>query len=438
MPPVEPRIGVIGLGHVGLVTALGLAEVGWNVSGVDDDARKLDAIARGRAPFFEPDLEALLVKHRETGRFRTFTTLEEVVDRSNVIFICVGTPQKDNGEADLSQLENVARAIATNHDGSLLLVEKSTAPVTSASWIAQTVSRYGRSKGRGLSVACNPEFLREGTAVHDFLHPDRLILGVDGDEARDSLLRIYESFDCPKLVTDLNTAELIKHSANAFLSTKISFINVVADLCEATGADVTKVAEGLGLDPRIGPAYLNAGIGFGGYCFPKDIRAFTHIGETHRVDMSLLRAVEDVNLKRVNRFLERLRAKVWILKGKTIGILGLAFKAGTDDIRESPAISVVRRLIEEGSLLRVYDPQAMVAARAVLDYEHIEYCRSPYGAAEGSDALLLLTEWPEFDTLDLVKLKNGMRQPVFGDGRNVLDPARARAAGFDYFSVGRP
>lgn len=289
-------------------------------------------------------------------------------------------------------------------------------------------------------MACNPEFLREGTAVKDFLHPDRIVLGVDSEETRDILLRLYEPIDCPKLVTDLNTAELIKHASNAFLSTKISFINMVADICEATGADVTEVAEGLGLDPRIGPAFLGAGIGFGGYCFPKDIRAFVHIGESHRVDMGLVKAAEQVNLKRVDRFLEKLRSRIWVLRGKSIGILGLAFKPGTDDVRESPALAVVQRLHAEGASLRLYDPEAMEVVRRILPEEagRIAYVTTPYEVFRQADAVLLLTEWPQFAELDLTELKGLMRVPVIGDGRNFFDPEAMRAAGFDYFSVGRP
>jgi len=433
------KVSVVGLGHVGLVTALGLAEIGWTVVGTDSDPKKLAAIRDGKCPFYEPGLQQLLVKHLDSRRFVPNGNLADSVSATSVVFICVGTPQKESGEADLSQLDHVARAIAEHSDGNLLLVEKSTAPVTSARWIARTVQQYGRD-GVKVNVACNPEFLREGTAVNDFLHPDRIVLGVDCDETRDTLLKIYEPIDCPKLVTDLNTAELIKHSANAFLSTKISFINMVADLCEATGADVTKVAEGMGLDPRIGPAYLGAGIGFGGYCFPKDIRAFVHIGESHRVDMSLLKAAEQINLKRVDRFLEKLRARVWVLRGKTIGILGLAFKAGTDDVRESPALAVVRQLHSQGAILRLYDPQAMDAVRQALPEEpgRLEYVKSPYEVAKQADAVLLLTEWPEFANLDLAKLRDSMRLPVIGDGRNLLDPAAVRVAGIDYFSLGRP
>lgn len=438
-PSADISVSVVGLGHVGLVTALGLAEMGWRVLGTDQDSRKLESIKAGEAPFYEPGLQELLDKHLDSGLFNPLADLDDSISRASVVFLCVGTPQRSNGEADLSQLESVARSVAQRRNDYLLVVEKSTAPVTSAQWIGRTVERYGHSKDR-IDIACNPEFLREGTAVHDFLNPDRIVLGVETDRAKDILLQIYAPLDCPKLVTDLNTAELIKHASNAFLSTKISFINMVANLCEATGADVTKVSEGLGLDPRIGRSFLNAGIGFGGYCFPKDIRAFAHIGEVHGVNMSLLRAVEDINLDRVERFIARLRSHLWMLNGKTVAVLGLAFKPGTDDVRESPAVAVARRLREDGANLRLYDPQAGIHARSLLPAEpgRVEYFDDPYKAVQQADAALVLTEWPEFAELDLGRVKKLMRVPILGDGRNVYDPSSVRKLGFEYFSVGRP
>jgi UDPglucose 6-dehydrogenase len=288
-------------------------------------------------------------------------------------------------------------------------------------------------------VASNPEFLREGKALEDFFHPDRIVCGVESDRARDILNGLYRALRCPLMITDISTAELIKHAANAFLSNKISFINMVADLCEKVGADVTAVARGIGLDSRIGPQFLDAGIGYGGYCFPKDLRAFIYLAEEHGVDFSLLREVERINQRRVEVFLGKVRQALWVLRGKTIGILGLAFKPGTDDIREAVSLKIMRALLDEGSLLRIYDPQAMPNTQQTFPAApaQIIYCNSAYEAAHGAQALLLLTEWEEFRQLDLTRVRDLMEVPVLVDGRNLYDPAAARQAGFEYISIGR-
>lgn len=453
-------IAVLGMGHVGLPTALGLAELGWQVIGADDMADKVADLKAGKPTFYEPKLESLLAKHLASGRFWPTADVEKAIAASRVLFVCVGTPQRESGAADMGQIEAVARTIARNLNSYKLIVEKSTVPASTAERIRQTIQRYARPSPRGNSkggnaprngkaaasgatlrfdVASNPEFLQEGKAVENFFHPDRIVIGVESDQARELLEEIYRPLNCPLVVTDLATAELIKHSANAFLSTKISFINMIADLCEAVGADVENVAQGIGLDARIGHQFLNAGVGFGGYCFPKDLRALIHLAEDHDVSCGILREVENVNLKRVSVFLDKLRHALWVLQGKTVGVLGLAFKPLTDDIREAPSMRIVGELLREGARVRLYDPQAMPNMRRVFPEEagRVDYCRSASEVARGAHAILLVTEWDEFRRLDWAKLRRSMEVPVLLDGRNFLDPSAIQAAGFEYFSMGR-
>jgi UDPglucose 6-dehydrogenase len=441
----KPRLAVLGLGHVGLPTALGFAEMGWEVIGADDDASKVAMIRSGQVPFYEPGLDDLLARVLAGGRLTLSHCVEEAVRAATILFVCVGTPQKDSGEADLSQVETLARIIARNLNGYKLIVEKSTVPAITAQWIKKTLNRFAKlAAAPGMQhaefdVASNPEFLQEGKALENIFRPDRVVVGVESERARALLERLYRPLDCPILFTNVSTAELTKHAANAFLSTKISFINMVADICEAVGADVTEVALGIGLDPRIGREFLNAGIGFGGYCFPKDLRAFMHLARENEVACGLLEEVEKVNLRRDEVFLKKVRQAVWVLKGKKIGVLGLAFKGGTDDIRESPALRIVRALLQEGALLRVHDPQAIEASRQEIPPQagHLEYCSSPYEAAHDAEALLVLTEWQEYRELDFVRLHELMEVPVIVDGRNLLAPEAARAAGFEYVDMGR-
>jgi len=458
----DAPITVLGLGHVGLPTALGLAELGRTVIGADDDPAKVALIRAGQPPFYEPGLSDLLAKHLKTGKFRPVEDVEAAVRSGSIIFICVGTPQRENGQADLAQVEAVARVVARNLNGYKLIVEKSTVPAITARWLKRTILRYSngrsttmpgtskslvRSSSRlnvralpaNFDVASNPEFLREGKALEDFFRPERVVCGVESDRAREILTEIYGPLHCPVVMTDVSTAELIKHAANAFLSTKISFINMVADLCEKVGADVTAVARGIGLDSRIGPQFLEAGIGYGGYCFPKDLRAFIRLAEEHSVDFSLLQEVERINQRRVDVFVRKVREALWVLRGKTIGILGLAFKPGTDDIREAVSLKIVKALLDEGSILQLYDPQAMPNTRSVCPEKpgQLAYCASAYEAARGAHALLLLTKWEEFRQLDLIRLRDLMEVPVLVDGRNTYDPSAAREAGFEYFSIGR-
>jgi len=374
-------VGVLGLGHVGLPTALTFAELGWKVVGTDHDAAKVKKITSGKSPFYEPGLEEMLQRHLESGHFRA---------TANV------------GSADLSQVEAAVRTIAQNLNSYKLVVEKSTVPVLTASWVKRTLERF-RCRTHEFDVASNPEFLREGTALHDCLDPDRVVIGVETGRAEELLRRLYQPLidrGLPPerlLITDLNTAELIKHTANAFLALKISFINMVADLCDATGADVVDVARGIGLDPRIGPHFLQAGIGFGGYCLPKDLRAFIHVAQEHNVNFSLLEEVERINRSRVECFIQKAKKALWVLKGKQLAIWGLSFKPNTDDIREAPSIRIIRRLLDEEAMLKLYDPAAMEAfQQEIPPSKQVYYARDPYEAVEGAHALLLLTEWEEF------------------------------------------
>jgi UDPglucose 6-dehydrogenase len=450
----DATITVLGLGHIGLPTALGLAELGRRVIGADDDKSKVALIRGGDPLFFEPGLSDLLSKHLQNGRFRPVEDVESAVREGSIIFICVGTPQMSNGQADLGQVEAVARVVARNLNGYKLIVEKSTVPAITAQWLKRTIVRYrpGRSSpamgdaNGGTSpaaptdfdVASNPEFLREGRAVEDFFHPDRIVCGVESERARELLTCLYSPLQRPIVVTNISTAELIKHAANAFLSMKISFINMVSDLCEKVGADVTAVTRGIGLDSRIGPQFLDAGIGYGGYCFPKDLRAFIYLAEEHGVDFSLLQQVEQINQRRVEIFVRKVRQALWTLRGKTLGILGLAFKAGTDDIREAVSLKIIQALLEQGSNLRLYDPAAMPNTQRVFPAgPQITYCTSAYEAVRGAQALLLVTEWPEFRELDLERVRDLMDVPILVDGRNLYDPEAVRKAGIEYISVGR-
>jgi UDPglucose 6-dehydrogenase len=440
----RPRLAVLGLGHVGLPTALGFANLGWEVIGSDEDASKLEMIQSGRAPFYEPGLDDLLVRELAGGRLKLTPRVEEAVREATILFVCVGTPQKETGEADLSQVEAIARIIARNLNGYKLVVEKSTVPAITAQWIKKTVARLAKLDTAGrlhseFDVASNPEFLQEGSAIENIFHPDRVVIGVESERARSLLEQLYQPLGCRILFTNISTAELTKHAANAFLSTKISFINMVADMCEAVGADVDQVAMGIGLDPRIGTQFLNAGIGFGGYCFPKDLRAFMHLAREHGINCGLLNEVENINLRRVDGFVKKVRQAVWVLQGKKLGVLGLAFKGGTDDIRESPAMYIVRALLEEGALLNVHDPQAMEASQREMPAQagRLKYCSSAYEAASGAHALLILTPWDEYRDLSLNRLHDLMEVPVIVDGRNLLDPVAVPAAGFEYIDMGR-
>lgn len=455
------KIAVIGVGHVGLPTALGLAELGWSVTGADQDVDKIRQLSEGRSPFYEPSMQNLLTKHLASGNFTVTNDVASAIEAASVLFICVGTPQRENGEADLSQIEVIARLIADHLNGYKVIVEKSTVPAVTSLWIKRTIMRFATARRRSGSegaeqsvtsvastgqfpdtrfdVASNPEFLQEGKAIENFFHPDRIVLGVESARAREMLESIYRPLNRPIVVTGLTTAELIKHAANAFLAMKISYINMVADVCEAVGADVTQVATGLGLDPRIGPDFLSAGVGFGGYCFPKDLKAFLYLAEKNGVNGSLLRDVERINQDRVDRLLEKLRRSLWIVRDKKIGIWGLSFKPNTDDTREAPSIRIIDALIKEGASLQLYDPEAMPRMQQIFPEKsgQVTYCSSAYQACEGAHALLLLTEWEEFRTADLKRVAGLMDLPIMLDGRNVFDPDEVGQAGIEYISIGR-
>jgi UDPglucose 6-dehydrogenase len=436
------KVAVVGMGHVGLPTALGLASMGWDVLGADASAPLISMLKRGEVPFYEPGLEDLLRK--QLGRkFLPVEDLNEAIRQATILFLCVGTPQRNTGEADLSQVESAARSIAHNLNGYKLIVEKSTVPAITAQWIRRTIQRFASNdhpEGVDFDVASNPEFLQEGVALTNVSRPERIVCGVESDRARAILEEIYRPLPSPLMMTGLSTAEIIKHAANSFLSMKISFINMVSDLCDAIGADVTQVARGIGMDSRIGPDFLQAGIGFGGYCFPKDLRAFIYLAEEHGVDFSLLKQVETINERRAELFIKKLRKALWVLHDKTIGILGLAFKAGTDDTRESPGLRIVDALLREGASLQLHDPKAMQLLRRVLPEQEgrLAYCESPYLAAAGAQALLILTDWPEYKQLDWSKVRCAMELPLVVDGRNLLDPEVMGRQGFEYISIGRP
>ncbi len=443
------NISVIGAGYVGLTTAACFAQIGHEVFCSERDQTKLTMLQAGVMPIFEPHLEDLVKRACSDGRLR-FGTTEEAVCEGETIFICVGTPPLANGDADLSAMEAVARMIAKRASGYRLIVEKSTVPVQTGAQLRKHLSVHS-TNGLKYDVASNPEFLREGTSIVDFLHPDRIVIGVDSSRAEQMLRDIYErviqqTFDCPVhpkcdqqsrptvLVVDTGSAELIKHASNSFLAMKISFINMVANLCELVGANVTKVAQGMGLDPRIGSAFLNPGIGFGGFCLPKDVQAFIRMAERSGCDFSLLNEVEKINQRCIEHFVEKIRRELWVLCGKKIAIFGLAFKPNTDDVRFAPAIAIARTLLAEGVDVRAYDPAAMDNARVVLP--DVTYCEDGYQAAEGADAVLLLTEWDEFRQMDWCRLATLVERTLIIDGRNALPVQDVIRNGFQYVGIG--
>jgi UDPglucose 6-dehydrogenase len=432
------KIGVIGTGYVGLVTAAGLADLGHLVIGTDKDIDKIGKVSRGFVPIYEPGLDELLASNLKKGRLSFSPDLDRAIRDSDVIFVCVGTPQHDDGSADMSQIEEVSRQIAENLNRYKLIVEKSTVPVKTSYWIKRTIGLYKKTDV-SFDVASNPEFLREGSAVSDFLRPDRIIVGVETERARDLLCGIYEKLRDRLVVTNIDTAELIKHASNSFLALKISYINLISNICERTEANVEQVAKGMGLDPRIGGRFLKAGIGYGGSCFPKDIKALMKIGEDLGVDMSLLKEADRINLDRIGAYLDKVKRALWILKNKKIAILGLAFKPETDDIREAPSIHIIRALLQEGARLRLYDPKAAENMKQLYpeEPERLQYADSPGQAVEGANALLVLTEWDEFGRLDLKEVKEAMANPIIIDGRNIFDPGEVRKLGFEYYSIGR-
>ncbi len=428
------KIAVVGSGYVGLVSGACFAGLGNRVICVDIDPRKIALLKKGRAPIYEPGLEELLREGIKKKNLSFTTDLKSAVKRSDLIFIAVGTPPKPNGEADLSFVENVARTVAREIRSYKLIVEKSTVPVQTGERIRQTIARFAR-KGVLFDVASNPEFLREGTAVQDFMNPDRIILGVESQKARKILVDLYKPLRSKILITDIKSAEIIKHASNSFLATKISFINAISNICEAAKADVELVAMGMGLDRRIGKNFLNAGLGFGGFCFPKDLAAFIQISEKLGYDFELLRAVERINEHQKKVFIKKIEEAIWNISDKTIGILGLSFKPNTDDMRFAPSVDIIAALRAQGAKIKAFDPHAMPKARKIL--KGVEFCKDAYAVAKGSDCLAILTEWDEFKELDFAKIKKMLNQPVIVDGRNLYDPKRMKSLGFRYTSMGR-
>jgi len=432
------KIGVIGTGYVGLVTAVCLADLGHKVTGTDVVKEKVDKASRGISHIYEPGLESLLKKNLKKGNLSFIHDLAKTIQSSDVLFVCVNTPQREDGSADMTYVEGVSRKIAENLNSYKVIVEKSTVPVRTSMWIKRTVSLH-KKREMDFDVASNPEFLREGSAVSDFLNPDRIVIGVETEKARDILVNVYRKFKDKILVTNIDTAELIKHASNSFLALKISYINLISDLCEKTEADIELVAKGMGLDPRIGSYFLRAGVGYGGSCFPKDIKALARIGEDLGVDVSLLKEAERINSRRSELFLEKIKNALWILKDKKIAVLGLSFKPETDDIREAPSIKVIRKLLEEGAELRLYDPKAMENMRKIFPEKarQVSYVKSSYEALKGANALLIITEWEEFKKLDLKKVKKLMANPIIVDGRNIFKPSQLKSLGFEYYPTGR-
>ena len=428
------NIAIIGTGYVGLVTGTCLAELGNNVICVDNNRSKIESLKRGHITIYEPGLAELVRRNKRQKRLIFTTNIKDAVKRSLVIFIAVNTPPKPNGEADLTFVENVTKSVAESMTSYKLIVEKSTVPIETGTWVKRTM-KINSKKEIPFDVASNPEFLKEGSAIEDFMHPDRIVIGVESKKAKEILLKLYEPLNAPMVVTNIESAEIIKHASNSFLATKISFINAVSNICERSGADIEEVAKGMGMDKRIGRSFLNAGIGFGGSCFPKDLRAFVHIAEKLGYSFNLLREVGSINEWQKGLFIKKIKDNIWNLEKKTIGVLGLSFKPETDDIRQSPAINIIGELLSYDVKIKVYDPEAMDKAKKEL--KKVLFCKDPYEVARKSDCLLIMTEWDEFRKLDLSRIKILLKQPLIIDGRNIYKPKEMKRLGFKYISIGR-
>ena len=425
---------MIGTGYVGLVTGTCFAEIGHSVICVDKDQSKIDTLNAGGVPIYEPGLDVVLRKNRKAKRIRFTTDIEEGVKNSDIVFIAVNTPPLPDGGADLSFVEACTREVARYANKYTLLVEKSTVPVQTGERVKKTLSVIQKSWDL-IEVASNPEFLREGSALQDFLKPDRIVIGVQSKRAEKLLRELYSKIKAPIVVTDIKSAELIKHASNSFLAMKISYINAIAQLCERVGADVVKVAEGMGLDARIGRSFLSAGIGYGGSCFPKDVSAFIKIAEKNGYDFKLLKNTEEINNVQRHIIIKKLEDALWTFKDKTVGLLGLSFKPNTDDLRNAPAKDIIDALLAGGTKVKAYDPVSMERMKTM--YPQVEYCSSPYEVAKGADGLLIVTEWDEFRKLNLKKIKSAMNTNIIIDGRNLFDPKKMIDMGFHYQCVGR-
>jgi UDPglucose 6-dehydrogenase len=430
------KICVIGTGYVGLVTGTCFADLGNQVCCMDVDETRISRLKQNIMPIYEPGLEQLVNQNVKAGRLTFTTDYLEALKGAEVAFIAVGTPSGEDGEADLQYVRMAAESIADLVNDPIIIVNKSTVPVGTGDWVAEIIRKRRAGKPLEFSVVSNPEFLREGSAINDFMMPDRVVLGSLDRAAANRVGQLYAALRCPILVADLRTAEMIKYASNAFLATRISFINEIANICDDLGADVSLVAEGMGMDKRIGRAFLDAGLGWGGSCFPKDVKALAHMAVLHGSQPQLLQAVMDINRNQRRRLVMKLRRALDGLDEKVIGVLGISFKPNTDDIRDAPALEVIHLLLNEGAHIRAYDPQAM--ENAARTFKKVKLCENPYEVAEGADALVLTTEWNEFKQLDFERIKALMRQPILMDGRNLWDPEKMRAMGFDYTSVGRP
>jgi UDPglucose 6-dehydrogenase len=448
------KLTVIGCGYVGLVTGACLAAAGHEVHCTDIDEKRIDMLKAGKVPIYEEHLNEVLNRAVVENKICYTADTAEAIRAGDVIFICVGTPPKESGEADLSAIDHVAREIATQAKSPKLVVEKSTVPALTGVQLQKALAAYSQSGSIKFEVASNPEFLREGTAVGDFFHPDRIVAGVENEKSAQVMREIYapileRKFHCPVhngrcptgtagelVITTINSAELIKHASNSFLALKISYANVISDLCERIGADVEQVTHAMGLDPRIGSQFLRAGLGFGGFCFPKDIQAFIHLAGTVGVDFDMLKAAERVNKQRIDRYFEKIHKALWVIRGKRVAVLGLAFKANTDDIRFAPALEVIRRLLEEGAEVHASDPEALAKTRAV--FPSVKYHEDPYESLRAADAALVCTEWKSFRELDWERAGKLMARRLVIDGRNLYSPKKMQELGFDYHSFGRP
>jgi len=428
------KIAVIGTGYVGLGTTAVFAEMGHDVVGADADQAKVDNLNRGIMPIFEPGLKEMVLRNMKGKRLKFTSNNREAIQHGEVIFVCVGTPPRATGETDLKYILSVAKEIAETIDTYKVIVHKSTVPVETGEKVKKIIKENLRNDVE-FDVVSNPEFLREGTAINDTLNPDRIVIGAESERAVGIMKQIYSSIKAPMIITDIKSAELIKHASNAFLSTKISFINSVARICELSGADVEKVAEGMGYDKRIGRSFLNAGIGYGGFCFPKDVQAFIKIAENYGYDFQLLKATNDINEDQKKYFLKKIKDKLKTIDGKTIGVLGLAFKPNTDDMRFAASTYIIPELQKSGAKIKAYDPEAMQKSKEIL--KDVEYCNDPYEVSAGADAMVILTEWNEFREIDMGKIRDLLKNPIVIDGRNIYDPEEMRQKGMSYASIGR-
>ena len=432
------KVAIVGTGYVGLVSGACFASLGHEVLCIDSNKEKIKVLKDGGIPIYEPGLEELVSENVRNGRLSFSTSLKEGVSKCEIIFVAVNTPPLPDGSADLCYVESVSREIAENLTDYRIIVSKSTVPIETGIWIKKTVEKYSNKKVE-YDIASNPEFLREGKAIDDFMNPDRVVIGVESKRAAEKMLELYEPLKDKTeiLITSIESAELIKHASNSFLALKISYINAVANICERTNADIVEVARGMGLDKRIGRDFLDAGAGFGGSCFPKDLSAFIRISEKLGYDFSLLKEVQKINDEQFNVIVEKVRKSLWNIKGKTVGVLGLAFKPDTDDMRNAPSLEIIKRLLKEGATVKAYDPVAVANAKKLLPGT-VQYCSDPYETASKSDVLLILTDWQEFKDMDMERIKEQLTSPpTVVDGRNIFEPEEMKKMGINYTGIGR-